>query len=66
MTRETWETTYGDGSTGTAYIEYGIGEGYWVDMGCCLWNRLYKSYPWAKKYLEKDGFKLVKNESIDC
>ena len=59
MIRETWEITHEDGMTEKATIEHELGGEYFVDMGCCLWNRYYKSYAWAKKYLEKCGYKNV-------
>jgi hypothetical protein len=55
MVKEVWthDTPYG---TETAAL-YTYGEGdYFVDMHCILWNRHYKSYAWAKKYLEKCGY----------
>jgi len=60
MIKETWErdTDYGI-ETATLYT---FGEGdYFVDMGCMLllWNRSYKSYAWAKKYLERCGYKHI-------
>lgn len=35
-------------------------DGTWfVDMGCQLWNRIYKSERWALNYLIKSGYKEV-------
>ena len=61
---ETWELTtdYGtDTATLTAYDK----ADYFVDMGCMLWNRAYKRYSSAKKYLEKCGYQYIStNENL--
>ena len=56
MVKEVWtkDTDYG---TQTAAI-YSFGaNNYFVDMHSALWNKYYKSYTWAKKYLERNGYK---------
>lgn len=58
MVQEEWVIDHPDGTYETATIDY-YGDEYSVDMGCMLWNRRYKSYGWAKKYLEKCGYTKI-------
>lgn len=46
--------------TERATIEHEAYGEYYVDMGCSLWNRYYKSYSWASKYLKKCGYEKIK------
>ena len=55
MVKEEWVKDYADGTYATATVEH-LGGEYFVDMGCGLWNRFYKSYAWAKRYLLKNGY----------
>ena len=52
---EVWEehTAYG---VQTATLEPSWDDGWWVDMGCCLWSRWYKRKANAEKYLLKCGY----------
>lgn len=58
MIIETWEHETDFGTETATLTTYGEGD-YFVDMGCILWNRAYKRYPAAKKYLEKCGFEHI-------
>lgn len=55
MVIETWERANDYGTETATLTTYEVGD-YFVDMGCMLWNRAYKRYAFAKKYLEKCGF----------
>lgn len=55
MIKEEWVKDYIDGTHTIATVEW-LGGEYYVDMGCDLWSRFYKSYTWAKKYLLKNGY----------
>lgn len=59
MVRETWEHDTDYGTETAVLYTYDKGD-YFVDMNCVLWNRHYKSYAWAKKYLEKCGYTHIK------
>lgn len=59
MIQEEWVVDHPDGTWETATLEHEIGGEYFVDMGCQLWNRYYKSYGWAKRYLERCGYTKV-------
>lgn len=62
--KEVWRITHADGMTEQATVEQ-FSDGEWfVDMGCSLWNRSYKSYGWARKYLERNGYSLVSEEDV--
>lgn len=58
MVIETWEHKTYYGTETATLTTYEKGD-YFVDMGCVLWNRAYKRYASARKYLEKCGFQLV-------
>ena len=55
MIIETWEHETDFGTDVATLTTYEKGD-YFVNMGCILWNRAYKRYPSAKKYLEKNGY----------
>lgn len=61
MIIETWEHETDFGTETATLTTYEKGD-YFVDMGCILWNRAYKKYAFAKRYLEKCGYekKMVK------
>lgn len=61
MIIERWEHDTDYGTEKATLTTYGEGD-YFVDMGCMLWNRSYKRYTPAKKYLEKCGFTFVGTE----
>lgn len=52
MIIETWEHETDFGTDVATLTTHEKGD-YFVNMGCVLWNRAYKRYPSAKKYLEK-------------
>lgn len=58
MIIERWEHETDFGTEKATLTTYEPGD-YFVDMGCILWNRSYKRYGAAKKYLEKCGFNKV-------
>lgn len=41
----------------TAYLKQWTDGTWYVDMGCILWNRAYKTERGARNYLTKQGFK---------
>lgn len=61
MVIETWEHTTDFGTETATLTTYEQGD-YFVDMGCALWNRAYKRYASAKKYLEKCGYQHIKTK----
>ena len=41
-------------------------DGKWfVDMGCCLWNKYYKSEKLALSFLKKEGFVETNPENVE-
>ena len=53
-----WENEHGDIATMTCDDPYGEGE-WFVDLGCSLWNRAYKTRRGAENYLTKNGYKPI-------
>lgn len=58
MVKEIWTQDTDFGTETATLCTYGEND-YFVDMNCILWNRHYKSYAWAKKYLEKCGYEHI-------
>lgn len=63
--KEIWKQTTVDGETHTATIEDAWDNGWWVDMGCSLWNKWYKRKANAEKYLQRCGYEREVDTTAD-
>lgn len=57
MKREIWFIKYDNGMCDEAVLEQMTDGTWFVDMGCNLWNKTYKSKKWAVKYLVRCNYK---------
>lgn len=53
---ELWVLKTEYGLLDMATLEKAWDDGWWVDMGCSLWNKWYKRKANAEKYLKRCGY----------